>query len=547
MSTAESLKKLLDEFTEKQGMLDSEREVVEQQIAALEGRLGECNRRLQLVAVDREKILAFKERYGPDYTSNGGSAAGQKSAESSSEEKGSEAGAPHIEAVKPERRTLFTASRVAGKEETAVPLAAPEPTTRAAKSLFAKAAKAQAAAQFPEPAAEPAKLIEPPVVSVPDRSHTQSAPPAAAAQEPVAPVLETPAVLLETPAALETPPAALETPPVAPPIPERVTQKPEVKPESAPPVHPEQVMPPLAETPSWLKGGVSSQVTSDVPRPDPPPAPPTSAVERFSAQFAKETGAGGNTGWSGGMDAELPVPQVETPAAAPSPPVPPAVPMPTGGINSLLADLSSDHLSEPIPPVAPLVAPPVASPVPPVDVPPGAPAQRSGIDSLLRRPGANGAPATGELPRPDEATPGSQQAVFGDAAQTFGSISLQPAFPEPVQPSVPVFGDPASGGWPQPAPAPAVPPQAMPPQPMPPQPAAPPQPVAPQGGPPQPKGPPAPVPSPVNQGGGGWPAPPDQPAAQPQTIDLNSQEGQEEEGDGDTVKSINDALRSLFR
>ena len=31
------------------------------------------------------------------------------------------------------------------------------------------------------------------------------------------------------------------------------------------------------------------------------------------------------------------------------------------------------------------------------------------------------------------------------------------------------------------------------------------------------------------------------------TVDLTSQEGPKEEDDGDTVKNINDALRSLFR
>src|SRR5215813_13856390 len=75
MSTADSLKKLLDEFTEKENMIFEERQAVEQQISELEQRLTECNNRLGVVAEDRTKVLAFKDRYGSLHSSNGGGSA----------------------------------------------------------------------------------------------------------------------------------------------------------------------------------------------------------------------------------------------------------------------------------------------------------------------------------------------------------------------------------------------------------------------------------------------------------------------------------------
>ncbi len=63
MPSEEMLKQLLDEFVEKEALINEELKVVSEQILELENRLGQCNERLKLVSVDRQKVLSMKERY----------------------------------------------------------------------------------------------------------------------------------------------------------------------------------------------------------------------------------------------------------------------------------------------------------------------------------------------------------------------------------------------------------------------------------------------------------------------------------------------------
>lgn len=535
MSTAESLKKLLDEFNEKENMISEERSAVEGQIAELEQRLEECNKRMGVVAEDRAKVLAFKDRYGSDHGSNGGGGAAlgllkkpekDNAAEHTSPAETSEAAAkaveasspPHIEPVKPDRRGIFANSRL-NKQNQEKPAEEPKP-------------KAEEAS--------PPRTIEPPTVSVPERTHGASAeakaetPPAASViPEPAAPPADVPA------------PAPLPEPPQAPPVPVEPAPVAEAPPPSPPPPMPKP------EVPAWLSQPPGAQ-TAEVSRPE-PQSGGMSAVERFSAQFAKDAVSGPGSAWNANMNAEMPVPQVDQPAAAPvapaAPTPPPAPSMPAGGINSLLADLSSDE------------------PAPASNTGEMA---RGGINSILRRSGT-----TGEMPVTEAAA--TQQAVFGDS----GGPAPMPAGSEtPGAAAIfgtPLGGTPGLGTPPQPTPPQPTPPQPVAPQPVAPQPVAPPspwdsapaggppQPTGPQGppqptgpqGPPQPRGPQAPAAPPTNNTGG-W-TPPTAPAAdapaqaqaaqpaQPATVDLNAQEGPKEEDDGDTVKNINDALRSLFR
>lgn len=552
MATADSMKKLLDEFAEKEHLISEERTAVEGQIRELEARLQECSGRIETVVKDRERVLSFKERYGSmQFASNGGGPAKGAEGHTDSDEPvaetgKSDGGSPTI--GKAERRTLFAQSRMAGKEAASGVADSGEPAAAIAKpgrSPFAKASQA-AAGDAPAPAPAEPKTIEPPTVSVPDRSHatgnaaTAEAAAAADAEprvvEPVAgkqPDPQTMEISLPQPVADSS--VTAQTAPATAPIP------------VAMPVNEASPLPGTA-TPSAAPAAAASTPSVSSPAAEAPKSigPSMSTVERFSAQFAKDASGVPNSNWiSPAMDAEMPVPQVDEP---------PKPPLPSGGISSLLADLSSDSNASPVAPPVPAAEAPITTAG---DLPPMTPAMRSGIDSLLRRPPSPVGPSTtGDLAKPaGEALPG-QQAVFGDASQEPGQ---QWPPPQPVAPPV----------APQPvAPQPVAPQLATPPQPVPPPMPTPPQPVAPAPPtPPQPRGPQAPVAPPAQQDGawGGMPEPetaqqpqPQQPApqqeapqtpAQPgsQTVDLNAVEGQEEEGDGDTVKSINDALRSLFR
>jgi hypothetical protein len=73
MPSEDMLKKLLDEFVEKETLLNEELNAVADQIQQLEARLGLCHQRLSTISGDKEKIERMRDRYGNG--SNGGHSA----------------------------------------------------------------------------------------------------------------------------------------------------------------------------------------------------------------------------------------------------------------------------------------------------------------------------------------------------------------------------------------------------------------------------------------------------------------------------------------
>jgi len=63
MASQEMLKKLLDEFVEKEALITEELTVVSEQIEELEARLELCRARLGTIGTDRNKVVEIKSRY----------------------------------------------------------------------------------------------------------------------------------------------------------------------------------------------------------------------------------------------------------------------------------------------------------------------------------------------------------------------------------------------------------------------------------------------------------------------------------------------------
>jgi hypothetical protein len=63
MPSLEMLRKLLDEFVEKEALIEEELKVIDEQIVELESKLGTCQERLSTLGVDREKVLRMRQRY----------------------------------------------------------------------------------------------------------------------------------------------------------------------------------------------------------------------------------------------------------------------------------------------------------------------------------------------------------------------------------------------------------------------------------------------------------------------------------------------------
>lgn len=63
MPSGEMLKKLLDEFVEKEALVTEELNVIAEQIQELEMRLDKCRARLGTIGTDRQRVLQIKERY----------------------------------------------------------------------------------------------------------------------------------------------------------------------------------------------------------------------------------------------------------------------------------------------------------------------------------------------------------------------------------------------------------------------------------------------------------------------------------------------------
>jgi hypothetical protein len=63
MPTEEMLKKLLDEFAEKETLVSEEIKVVIDEISQLEAKIALCQRRLSTISADRERVLAMRDRY----------------------------------------------------------------------------------------------------------------------------------------------------------------------------------------------------------------------------------------------------------------------------------------------------------------------------------------------------------------------------------------------------------------------------------------------------------------------------------------------------
>src|SRR4030095_17258236 len=62
----EMLKQLLDDFAEKEALSTEQIAACEQQIFELEALIAKSRERLELVAHDRERVLAMKDRYSGD-------------------------------------------------------------------------------------------------------------------------------------------------------------------------------------------------------------------------------------------------------------------------------------------------------------------------------------------------------------------------------------------------------------------------------------------------------------------------------------------------
>lgn len=63
MPSGEMLKKLLDEFVEKEALVTEELKVIAEQIEELESRLEKCRARLGTIGTDRRRVLDIKQRY----------------------------------------------------------------------------------------------------------------------------------------------------------------------------------------------------------------------------------------------------------------------------------------------------------------------------------------------------------------------------------------------------------------------------------------------------------------------------------------------------
>lgn len=63
MPSEEMLKKLLEEFAEKEALANEELKYVNEQIMQLEAKLEDCRRRLSTIGGDREKVLSMRTRY----------------------------------------------------------------------------------------------------------------------------------------------------------------------------------------------------------------------------------------------------------------------------------------------------------------------------------------------------------------------------------------------------------------------------------------------------------------------------------------------------
>lgn len=63
MPSVEVLKQLLDEFVEKEALINEELKVVNEQIDELHKRLNGCRFKLETIGADREKLIAMQARY----------------------------------------------------------------------------------------------------------------------------------------------------------------------------------------------------------------------------------------------------------------------------------------------------------------------------------------------------------------------------------------------------------------------------------------------------------------------------------------------------
>jgi hypothetical protein len=63
MASQDMLKKLLDEFVEKEALVSEELKVVTEQIEELEMRLEKCRMRLGSIGTDRNRVMEIKQRY----------------------------------------------------------------------------------------------------------------------------------------------------------------------------------------------------------------------------------------------------------------------------------------------------------------------------------------------------------------------------------------------------------------------------------------------------------------------------------------------------
>jgi hypothetical protein len=63
MASLEMLKKLLDEFVEKEALVNEELTVITEQIEEMESRLEKCRVRLGTIGADRTRVIEIKQRY----------------------------------------------------------------------------------------------------------------------------------------------------------------------------------------------------------------------------------------------------------------------------------------------------------------------------------------------------------------------------------------------------------------------------------------------------------------------------------------------------
>ncbi|HEY9679027.1 MAG TPA: hypothetical protein V6C76_13540 [Drouetiella sp.] len=87
MPSLEMLKKLLDEFTEKEAHAREEINVINEQIVELEKRIAASQAKLSTVAVDREKVRAMQARYSGDSTLTTGPLMGGAASTATAEKK----------------------------------------------------------------------------------------------------------------------------------------------------------------------------------------------------------------------------------------------------------------------------------------------------------------------------------------------------------------------------------------------------------------------------------------------------------------------------